>query len=165
MTNDPLYNELRESSWQRKLTAAEEEALRHWLAGHPEAQADWEMETALSQALGRLPDASVPSNFTARVMQAVEREEVAASRQKQGGSFWARLRWLPRIAVAAVVLGTGLISYERIQANQTREQIRAVKIVAEVSSLPDPAVLKDFDTIQALNQTPSADEELLQALK
>ena len=47
---------------------------RAHLAAHPEAQADWEAEAGLNDALGRLPDVAVSSNFTARVLQAVERE-------------------------------------------------------------------------------------------
>ena len=162
MTNDPLYNQLRELSWQRKLTREEEESLRSWLAAHPEAQADWELEAALNDSLRRMPEAPVSSNFTARVMQAVERE--AAAQSRRGAPFWARFRWLPRVAVAAVVLCAGLISYQQVQARQNRERLRAIMVVSNVSSLPSPEVLKDFNAIQALSQTP-ADEELLTALK
>ena len=42
MSSDPIYDQLRELSWRRKLTGAEEARLRAWLAAHPEAQADWE---------------------------------------------------------------------------------------------------------------------------
>ncbi len=82
MSNDPTYNRLRELSWRRKLTGAEEAELRAWLAAHPDAQADWEAEAGLNAALGRLPDAPVPSNFTARVLQAVEREAAAELRRQ-----------------------------------------------------------------------------------
>ena len=59
----------------------------------------------LRELLSRLPDAPVPSNFTARVMQAVEREEmqagadlrlamelafVAAARRRRGGGGCCR---------------------------------------------------------------------------
>src|ERR1035437_9606030 len=37
MTNDPIYNHLRELGWRRKLTGAEEAQLRAWLAARPEA--------------------------------------------------------------------------------------------------------------------------------
>ena len=76
MKNDAFLSLLRESSWRRKLTEAEQAELRAYLAAHPDARADWEMESALNAALTRLPDAPVPSNFTARVLQAVEREAV-----------------------------------------------------------------------------------------
>ncbi len=165
MTNDSEYQQLRELSWQRKLTGEEEARLRQWLAAHPEAEMDWELEASLNSALDALPAASVASNFTARVLQAVERDEAATARRNRGVSFWGRFRWLPRIAVAAVVLGAGMISYQQVQANRNRERFRAVEVVSNVTSLPAPDVLKDFDAIQALNQAPPADEELLAALK
>ena len=115
----------------------------------------------MNEVLGRLADAPVPSNFTARVLQAVEQAEAAEARTKRGTPFWRWVRWAPRIAFAAIVLCAGLISYEQIQARQNRERIGAVKTVAEG---PSPEVLKDYNAIQALSQTP-ADEELLTALK
>src|ERR1035441_8301460 len=104
MTDDPIYNRLRELSWRRKLTNAEEAQLRALLAAHPEAQADWDTEASLNAALGRLPDVPVTSNFTARVLQQVERE--AATELRQGEpkwQFWRRLRWLPKVAFATIV--------------------------------------------------------------
>ena len=115
MTNDPIYNRLRELSWRRKLTADEAAELRAWLATHPEAQADWEAEAGLNEALGRLPDVPVPSNFTARVLQASSRKRAAELRRQRGKwQVWLRWRWLPKVAVAAVVLVAGLVSYQQV---------------------------------------------------
>ena len=66
MTNDPLYHQLLEQSWRRKLTDAEEAGLRAWLAAHPEAQPDWDAEAGLSEALGALPN--VPVMMSTRPM-------------------------------------------------------------------------------------------------
>lgn len=111
MIDDPHYNRLRELSWQRKLTPDEEAALRGWLAAHPDAHAEWELEAALNDAFERMAHAPVPSNFTARVLEAVKLEEMAGARQR-GDSVRRQpwLRWLPRIAFAAIVLCAGLIS-------------------------------------------------------
>ena len=125
MTNDPIYNRLRELSWRRKLTAAEAAELQAWLAAHPEARADWEAEAGLNEALGRLPDAPVPSNFTARVLQAVEREAAAELRRRRTWQVWLRWRWLPKAAVAAVVLGAGLVSYQQVKPPGARNMPRA----------------------------------------
>jgi hypothetical protein len=166
MTDDPIYNRLRELSWRRKLTDAEEAQLRALLAARPEAQADWDAEATLNAALGRLPDAPVPSNFTARVLQAVEREAAGELRQDEGNwQFWRRLRWLPKVAFAAVVLGTGLVSYRQLQAARFAEYAHSVAAVSGVASVPSPEVLKDFDAIRASNPTPVPDEQLLAALK
>ena len=166
MTNDPIYNQLREQGWRRKLTDAEEAELRAWLAAHPEAQADWDAEAGLNPALGRLPDVPVPSNFTARVLQAVEREAAAELRRgERKWQFWRRLRWLPRVAFAALVLGAGLVSYRQFQAARFAEYAHSVAAVSDVSSLPSPEILKDFDAIRASNPTPLPDEQLLAVLQ
>jgi anti-sigma factor RsiW len=164
MTNDPIYNRLRELSWQRKLTEAEEAELRAWLAAHPEARADWEAEAGLEAALGRLPDVPVAGNFTARVLQAVEREAASSSRRSQG-RMWPWLRWLPRAAFAASVLAAGLVSYLLVQHAERRKLVESVAAVADVSSLPGPEILQDFDAIRASNPTPAPDEQLLEVLK
>jgi len=167
MTNDPTYERLRELSWRRRLTPGEVEELRAWLAAHPGAQADWEAEAGLSEALGHLADAPVPSNFTSRVLQNVERESAAELRRgSHKWQFWLRARWLPRVAVAAVILVAGVLSYEQVtQANRRAEYARSVAAVSKVASLPRPEVLEDFDAIRVSNPTPVADEELLAALK
>src|SRR5215510_827474 len=75
---DPMnefdYKTLLEKRWREKLTPAEEARVRTWLAQNPESKADWDLESQLSEALDKLPDVPVPSNFTARVLQAIERE-------------------------------------------------------------------------------------------
>lgn len=167
MTNDPTYDRLRELSWRRKLAAGEAAELRAWLAAHPEALTDWEAETGLNEALGQLPDAPVPNNFTARVLHSIERESTAqVRRQRRTWEFWKNWRWLPRAAVAAVVLGAGLFSYEQAARSARRaEYAKSVTAVSDVASLPGPDALKDFDAIRVSNPTPMADEELLAALK
>ena len=84
----------------RPLTAAEQTRVAAHLAAHPEAQVEWETEQSLNQLLDRVPDAQVPSNFTAQVLAAVDREAAAATRRARPLVDW-RLwtqRWLPRFA-------------------------------------------------------------------
>jgi hypothetical protein len=162
MTNDPIYNRLREQSWQRRLTSPEEAELRAWLSAHPEAQADWEAEAGLNASLSQLPDAPVPGNFTARVLQAVEREAAVGLRRREGRwLIWPWRRWLPRIAFAVVVVGAGFVSYQKVEAANRRKLAESVAVASAVSSLSSLEILKDFDAIQALNSTPPPDEELL----
>jgi len=166
MSNDPIYNHLRELSWRRKLTGAEETELRAWLVAHSEAQADWDAEAGLNAALGRLPDVPVPSNFTARVLQAAEREG-AARLLRRGGKWrgWLRLRWLPKAALGAMLVGAGLLSYRQVQAAHHKRLVESVAAVSAVSSLPSPDILKDFDAVRVLNPTPAPDEQLLAVLQ
>ncbi|MGA2867506.1 MAG: hypothetical protein ABSF95_23790 [Verrucomicrobiota bacterium] len=167
MTDDRTYEQWRELGWRRKLTPAEQAQLRAWLAAHPEAQADWAAEAALNRALGRLPDVPVPGDFTARVLQAVERETAAASRPRSGPWLaWRRpLAWLPRMAFAAIVLGASLLSYHQVLAFQRAQLARSVAAICEVVSLPSPQILTNFEAIQVLDPTPPADVELLQLLR
>jgi hypothetical protein len=167
MKNDSLENQLRELGWRRKLTLQEEDRLRSWLAAHPEAGAAWETEGALTELLGRLPDVPVATNFTARVMQAIERERAeSASAGVAKGSFLAWVhRWLPRTAIAAVVLGAGMITY-RFTLYQVRDpQLESLRVVSGVDWLPNPKILQDLDAIRAIGQTPPPDEELLRLLQ
>jgi len=169
MTNDPLFNQLREVAWRRRLTPEEEARLNAFLAAHPEAQADWEVEQALGDALDRLPEApAVSSNFTSRVLQAVELETAAGARaavkQPRSPARWV-FRWLPRAAIAGLILGTSVFSLHELREAHRSELARSVAAVSDVTSLPNPEILKDFDTIRALNQTPAPDEQLLTLLQ
>ncbi len=116
------------------------------------------IQDELRELLARLPDAPAASNFTARLMQAVELEESQQSRR--------RFRWnwhalLPRVAVtAAVVLFAGL-TFHRYELNIQRATLaRNVALVAGSQPLPSVDALKNFDAIQRMSQ-PHADDELL----
>jgi hypothetical protein len=166
MSDNPIYNHLREQSWRRRLTSAEETELRAWLAAHPEARADWEAEAGLNAALGGLPDVPVASNFTARVLQAAQQAAVAEPHRAEGTwRGWLRLRWLPKAALAAALVGAGLLSYHQVQATHRKKLAESVAAVSAVASLPGPDILKDFDSIRALNPTPAPDEQLLAVLQ
>jgi hypothetical protein len=161
MNPDPVYERLREIGWRRKLTAAEQVELRAWLAAHPEAAAEVAADTALSEALGRLPQAPVPSNFTARVMQAIERETAAAGRPPHARAWWWR-RFAPRLAAAMLVLLVGLLVYQHGETRKREELAQGLALVAEAAPLPDVTVLEDFDAIRSMTtEAAAADESLL----
>ena len=167
MTNDPLYQQMREKSWRRKLNPEEDARLSEWLATHPEAQLDWESEMALNEVLTRLPHVPVASNFTARVVAAAQREADAnlARRAAHGArAYWWR-RWLPKAAVAAAVLMAGLLSYNHLQSVRRAEYAQGLAKLSEVASLPSPEALNDFDAIAAMSSAPTADEELLKLMQ
>lgn len=154
MNPDPNYERLRELGWRRPLTDAEQAELREWLATHPEHQFDTEAEAALSRALAKLPDAPMPSNFTSRVLQAVEQESQATERATpRVRSPWWR-GFIPRLATATLIVGITGFSYWRHQAVKQEELASAARNLATV----DPATLEDFEMIRNLSQ---ADEGLL----
>lgn len=158
---DPVYQKLREISWRRSLTAAEQEELQAWLAAHPEQQAEAEADLALDAALVALPDAPVPSNFTARVMKAIDADQAQTSRVhlNRKASWWTAL--LPRLALACLVVGGGALVWQQHRAQQT-SLAHVAREVASARLLSDPNVLTHFDEIASL--TPAAatpDEGLL----
>src|SRR5436189_2766807 len=115
MKDHPLIERLREASWRRALNPDEEAELAAWLRAHPEAQFDWETEAALNAALHRLRSPEVSSNFTARVMEAALQDTGSEERRPQGWLGRLRgLRWLPKVAVATVVVGAGLFTYHEV---------------------------------------------------
>lgn len=163
--NDP-FNNLRETSWQRKLTPAEEAELRNWLAAHPEAREAWESDAALNRVLERLPEVKVSSNFTARVLQTVELETAAAARaaadSKRKWFWWS---FLPKTALASVFVVMGVMAVREARLEKSQRLAKSVATVSQVASLPGPDVLKDFDAIQQLNRSPAPDTELLALLQ
>jgi anti-sigma factor RsiW len=159
MKDNELHSQLRESSWRRKLTEAEQAELRAYLAANPNACADWEMESALNAALTQLPDASVPSNFTARVLQAVEREE---ARPRAWSWRWNWHTLVPRIAFAAAVIAfTGLAFQHHEIYRQRIALARNVALVTRGQPMPSPEALENFDAIRRMSQPQHADDELL----
>jgi anti-sigma factor RsiW len=163
MNHDPVYNQLRELNWRRKLTAAGAAELRAYLTANPEAQAEWETDAALGEVLDRLPQAPVPSNFTTRVLQAVERETVERERAPRWNWSWRVL--LPRAAVVVAVAGLGLFASQRYEVAQRARLARNVVAVLGAQPPPNPQDLADFEAIRRLNKMPPPDEELLALLK
>lgn len=163
MNHDPTEIRMRELSWRRHLTAAEQAELSAWLAAHPESALNRQEETALNTLLDRLPDAPISSNFTARVMHDIEREAAAASRQHAPTHPWWQRVLLPRLAFAAVVVGAGLFVYQRNAGwhqAQVAEGLRAVP-----KELLSVEVLKDFDAIAQLGPRVQPDKEILSLLQ
>jgi hypothetical protein len=159
MKDEPLQNPLRELVWRRKLTAAEQAGL----GAQPEVQADLEIESCLSEALARLPDAPMPSNFTTRVLQAVELESAVRPRTTRWTWIWRVL--VPRVAVVAVVITFTSLGIHHYELNARHAALaRNVVLVAEAQSLPSVDALKNFNAIQRMSQ-PRADDELLVLLQ
>lgn len=144
-----------ESLWRRKLSEAERAALRD----RPEL----ELEARLTDALAKIPEASVPSNFTARVMDAIELEE---KRPVRPGWHWRWRSLLPRLAVATAVLAVAGIGIQRYESHsQQAKLVQSVVSVAVAQPPPSMDVLENLDAIQRMSQPSHADGELLAALQ
>lgn len=160
--NDSDYQELLEASWRRKLTPAEETRLQAWLAVHSDKQSEWEAEAGLNQLIAQLPDAPVASNFTARVVQQLDRETAAAPRPSRVAEWCRRMFLRPAsgLAWAAVLIAAGWLGYHQLGNSSRRE--RAQDLVVLLKSVgPEPTLFVDFDAIHKL---PQADDEELYAV-
>ena len=169
--SDSLYKELLEASWRRKLTPEEETRLQHYLAAHPEAQAQWEDEAALSFHLRQLPEAPLSSNFTSRLLQALELEQRRQERSRPVSLFARCREWMKRhlpqtvsAMLLCVLLAGGFQQYRSYTRKQVAESVGKFYSVTRV--LPKPEVFEDFEVIHQLGQVqPVNDEELLAALQ
>ena len=147
---------LRESLWRRKPSDAE----RARLQSQPELAA----EARLTAALAKTPNVTVASNFTARVMDAIEREEKLAARSR--GWRWSWRYLFPRVAMAAAVLVFTGVTVQRYEASsQRQEMVRVVAMVAGNPSAPSMDTLKDMDAILRMSQPAHADTDLLADLQ
>jgi hypothetical protein len=163
---DKHYQQIKEAGWRRKLSRDEEAALQKFLASYPEARDAWGEEAALNRLLERLPAATVSSNFTARVLQAVQ----AAPARQTWRDWFAPAQWLPesrgwRVAMCSMILGVGLLSFHEYQVVYRVRMARQLAGVSRVATLPPMEWLKDFDTINGISQVKVADDELLAALE
>jgi len=154
MENEP--SNLHESLWRRKPTDAERAQVR--------SQPDLAAEARLTAALGRTANVPVASNFTARVMDAIEREEQQTARAR--GWRWSWRFLVPRVAVAAAVLIFSGVSIQRYEASSYRHQmVRTVAMVATDKSAPSVDTLKDWEAIRRMSQSAHADGDLLAAFQ
>ena len=140
---------LRESLWRRQPTTEE-------LRVSPELK----IEAQLTDALSKISDAPVASNFTARVLAAIELEEKLALRSQSRAWNW-RL-FFPRVAVAAAALVFAGVAIQRYETSSHRQEIaRSVALVAGAKSLPSVDALENLDAIQRMSESAHADGELL----
>lgn len=160
--NEIEFENLRADSWQRKLTPAEENAVREYLSFHPEARTLWEEETRLTDLMGRIPDVPVSSNFTARTIQAAAREGRFARQRPPRAMEWLKA-WWPRLAISAVVASAAVFSVVQYRSVQRVEMARDLATMSQAGSVPQEW-LQDFEAINRLSHPP-VDEELLAALQ
>ena len=163
--NEQSYKQLLEESWRRALTPEEETRLQLYLAANPERQQQWEDEAALTDALHRLPNAPLSSNFTALVMQAVDKEERISASRHATVTWWRQ--WLPKLApvgLAAVVLLSGANLY---RLHNQKQATKKVGLVSELAgAFESPEAFAEFEMIQQLRAAPTfGDEDLVAVLQ
>ena len=167
------FNQLLEAAARRPLTADERRRLEAFLAQHPSNAARWQEETALNHLLQLLPDAALSSNFTAQVLQAVEREEQSGLRASRIPRWFDWRRPVVRFAAVGLFLGLAGLSYHEYQilmrakmAVSLANVTSGVDTAARAAQLHPVELWQDFEPIYRLSHNEArADEELLAALK
>ena len=167
--NEAEFRKLLEISWQRPLSPAEQARLETWLNTRPEARAFWEEELALAHLLQQLPDVPISSNFTARLLQVLQREAAVPRRGVLSRLFrpaWPG-RWVPRLAGTTALLAAVLAGVYLYQQQHRTKLVHDVKVVSNLAALPHPEYLGEIETIQQLPivLVEYVDLELLAALE
>ncbi len=154
---------------RRKMSVGEEAEWQIHLANQPDARAQFEEELSLNRALQRLPDAPLSSNFTALVMQAVEREQRRMSRPMVL-RLWAdhiAFHWGRKLAFGSALLLLGILSYQQYQVSARRELARSLFSIESV--LPVEGSILDFRAVDGLRRvpvpSPNAEIDLMAALQ
>jgi hypothetical protein len=147
---------------RRKMSIGEEAEWQIHLADQPEARAQFQEELSLNRALQRLPDIPVSSNFTALVMQAVEREYQHRSRPMLW-RLWAdyvAFNWGRKLAFGSALLLLGVLSYQQYQLSARRALAMSLSSIESV--LPVEGAVEDFRAAYGLRRvpTPSPSEEM-----
>jgi anti-sigma factor RsiW len=159
--------ELTERAWRRALSPDEKARLRQHLAAHPQARRQWECEVALTNALNRLPPAPVSSNFTALVLQAVQRAPARPVwRDRLDPASWFPAGWMPRVALGVTMVCLSLLTAREYQTIQRQRMARDLASVGSLATLEPVDCLRNFQTIQNLSRVQVApDDALLEALR
>ena len=162
--NQPQFDQLLQTALERGLTPEELAQLDGFLAQNHLERSEFE---AVDQLLAKLPDVTVSSNFTHRVMDVVRRE--VQPPPALGLSWWQRLlapqyRIMRLGSAAAVVLLVTVLSFQSHLSQDRAEMAESLQTVATIAEIA-PELFVDFDAIDAINQSDSVDEELWAALQ
>ena len=161
---DQQYSQLMQAAMERELTAEELAQIDGLLAQNQSELADFE---AVDHLLAKLPDVTVSSNFTARVLDEAQRHGQPAL--ALGQAWWKRLfspqyRSIQLASAAAVALLIGVFGYQNHLDHDRAEMAESLQAVATIAEMA-PELLTDFETIDAIDQSDPIDEELWAALK
>jgi len=169
--NDVEFQQLLETALRRPLNADEQTRLQACLAENRSSQAIWEEEMALSRLLDQLPDAPLASNFTAQVLQAIEREGLK-SRRGPTVLRWLGLRrpaqrWVAT-GLAVVLIAAGYRQYQTARRGNIAGALAklgaGIDTPSKVVALAPDELWNNFDAIDQLPH-PQADQDLLAVLK
>lgn len=156
------FNRFVQKAIKEPLAPEEQARVDEYLADNPEALIIWEEELGLNDLLDTAADFPVSSNFTAQVLQAVERETTLEREERASlvATLLSRHWSIPAVALGLVGLLAVGVNQHQLQARRVEvaETIAAVSTAADMATLE---MLRDFDAVTSFGQVPSeVDEEL-----
>ncbi len=143
---------------RRVLTDEERARLDQLLAANPAGWPNHADELALTRLLDRLPDAPLASNFSSRVMQAIELAEADVIRASQRRSWLSLRGWMGRLAWSTAAVALSLTSWAQYRTWQRTEYARSITAISEVAAVPSVEMLRDFEVIHTFARVPTAVE-------
>lgn len=156
---------------QRPLSSNELTRLRSLYGTEPDGMEAMELDLRVTQSISQLPNVPVSSNFTAQVLQRVERVE-GGRRVKAGSGFWGVLmRWVRPITVGSALAFVGVVGYLQYRTSARVEFAESVATLSTAAAVPPLELLQNFEAINQLSQVPRdedvelVDFELLAALQ
>ena len=164
--NATAFEKLLAIASRRELTAAEVAELQALINGRPDLKAVWQEEEQLNRLLRKLPEPAVPTNFTARVLEQVQKQPVSRPSVLSLASLRGLWRFRYALRVAAVVLlGAVVIGvHERRAANENA--LRSWLTALPADGLAEVELWSDFEAIRHLPSEPLPSiHELADALK
>lgn len=158
-------NELIDKAMAGRLNAEEQRLWEALLAERPELEAELQIGRAL-QAMPKPP--AVSSNFTALVLQEINKTAPARSRWRINWLSWPRLIRAAGVAVVALGVGVQLAHMRKVEKQEAalKTFTRGLNVVAAKQQVqPETVVslLKDFDAIRQMPVVTDVDTELLTA--
>jgi anti-sigma factor RsiW len=149
---------------RRPLTPEQERWVTAHLAAHPAEAAAREEDLCLNRLLRQLPEAPLASNFTARVLTAVEGERPrrVVRRLPRSWAWLGDVGWGRPVTLALVAGAVVLGGYRRYQSQVRVDLAHSVAAVSTVATVPTLEMLEHFDAINRLSQAPPIqDKDLL----
>ena len=150
MNGELRFLKLRQAKCQRQSIPPEKCELHACLAENPKTRVEWEEDARLDGLLAQLQDVPISSNFTARVIHAVQQESENQTRLNLWWDrLWPTLGWARIAAVAVLMVGLGLFALHRHRLAMRFEVAESLITVTGIRSLPAHAeILKDFEAIR-----------------
>lgn len=169
MNQPSEYEDLLSIRWIRELNGREQNRLARLLSADPGWQARWEEDMRVLEAVRRLPDVPVASNFTSRVLEALPDEAgdpSPAPLSPTKRSWFRRLAWAPKWGLGfgfASILALAVFYGEYKRAKSMR-LVESLTVITESKTAPIMEELQHFEFIQELAPVPlEVDWELIVA--